>query len=167
MLSYGILIGIIITTLVLSVTNYCFHNFNINNIYKSNKFSNRKLNANNYKLTSNFNKASNQKAETIQSDLLVKQPNNLIKFVPKNNYILEIAILNDISAADSLKAKLALSGFEATIKITNNFPDKNSNCYKVILGPFKDKVNAVAIKDKLALSGFNNIIFKDLSGVPS
>ncbi len=64
-----------------------------------------------------------------------------------SNFIVQVASFRSYNQAESLKAKLALKGFESKIQ---SITMRNNNIwYRVYLGPFDDKDNATSIQSKL------------------
>lgn len=64
-----------------------------------------------------------------------------------SNFIVQVASFRSYNQAESLKAKLALKGFESKIQ---SISMRNNNIwYRVYLGPFDDKGNAKSIQSKL------------------
>ena len=62
-------------------------------------------------------------------------------------YIMQIATLSSQSAADSLRAKLALKGFETTVE---NKQDK----YRLRMGPYQDRRSLKNARNKVKNAGF-------------
>lgn len=69
-----------------------------------------------------------------------KTNNQQLKIANNNEFILQLGSFKDPVQADSLKANLTLSGFEAKVQTVTN---KNQQTwYRVYLGPFPDKALA-------------------------
>jgi hypothetical protein len=147
----GLFLGIIITILISIIFNFndikeLFKNHKIN--YKLNKSSNNNSNYEFYKL---LPKASHNINANANSNI----NNNII-----NKYYIQIAIFNNIKAADELKANLTLQGLEPITEISSI---KKTTWYKVLLGPFTSDKIAKTTKRQLDSMGLTNsiIISKD------
>ena len=73
------------------------------------------------------------------------------------NYYLQVEAFSESSAADNLKAKLALMGFESVImsaKIGDN------TFHRVSVGPYLELVKAREIREKLIKDGFKPNLIK-------
>lgn len=148
----GLFLGIILTILISVIFNFndikkLFKNHKIN--YKLNKSSNN--NNSNYEFYKLLPKASNPVNSNANSNINT----NII-----NKYYIQIAIFNNIKAADELKANLTLQGLEPITEVTSI---KKTTWYKVLLGPFTSDKIAKTTKRQLDLMGFTNsiIISKD------
>lgn len=174
---YGILGGIIITMLIIIVFNYVKTNPKLANkkLHTTTKsLANNAKNNKKSKLTSqnpinNYDfynllpngQTSNTTNTTTNSTINNSTINNKMTNSNKNQYILQIGSFRQIDEADELKAKLALHGFEANIETVIDTTKKDTN-YKVTLGPFFSKPNAITKKEQLDLAGFKNTLIKNI-----
>lgn len=85
-----------------------------------------------------------QKVVTSQK---TRQPNVRAASVPDERFIVQVASFRAESQAESLKAKLALNGFES--KIQSITMSNNQIWYRVYIGPFKQRADAKALQIKL------------------
>lgn len=160
---YGLLGGILITTLVIIVFNCLpkshtfFHaNKNLHNSTKEIKTKPKPTNtnirtANNYDF---YNLLTNGQVSDIK-DSNKLSINNKIN-TSKHQCLLHLGSFKTLDEADGLKAKLVLQGFEANLeKIYSS--NKKEVTYQIILGPFSSQSIAEIKKQQLDLAGFKNI----------
>lgn len=75
------------------------------------------------------------------------QTNARAASIPDEGFIVQVASFRSESQAESLKAKLALNGFES--KIQSITMSNNQIWYRVYIGPFKQRADAKALQIKL------------------
>ena len=69
------------------------------------------------------------------------------------NFVLQCASFRQYSMAESLRAKIAMNGFEATVRKTTTKSD--GDWYRVSMGPYKSKRNANSDRNQLERNGIN------------
>lgn len=189
--SYGILGGILITILLIVLFHYLKSNdklpihskklissktkiyankpatsINRNAKYHENKktktSSEQLQSANNYdfyNLLSNEQK-SNATTNT-QPNAQINHPSASTSATTTSSYLLHLGTFTKLAAADELKAKLILHGFEVNIQTITSSTQKDP-IYKVTLGPFASQSIAIVKKSQLDVAGFKNILIKNI-----
>lgn len=74
------------------------------------------------------------------------------------NYMIQAASFRSSSDADRLRAKLILSGLDASIKASTS--EDRGTWYRVIVGPFETRSGESRAQDKLAEMGMNSYTYK-------
>lgn len=69
------------------------------------------------------------------------------------NYVLQCASFRQYTMAENLRAKIAMNGFEATVRKTT--AKSGEDWYRVSLGPYKSKRNANSDRNQLERNGIN------------
>lgn len=72
-------------------------------------------------------------------------------------YMIQVASFKNYQDADTLKAKLALLGFNATIKVANS---NNQQYNRVFIGPFQTAALAQNTKQQLASNHYSSIVLR-------
>lgn len=156
---YGILGGIIITTLLLVIFDYVKTSPKLINKHKKAVLSKPLP-----KLTEHHTNNKDNKKSVNNYDFYNLLPNaqtSANNVNDSNKYLLQIGSFPHIQQADELKAKLALQGFEAKIE-TIAFGAKKIPNYKVIIGPFSSQQIAITKKTQLDSAGFKNTVIKNI-----
>lgn len=84
-------------------------------------------------------------------------PNDMNKHQPNMVYIVQAGSFSDLSAANDMKVRLALQGYEAEIK---NISKDSGVVIRVILGPYDSETEAKNIQQELAQSKIKSTIVK-------
>jgi hypothetical protein len=100
-----------------------------------------------------FDFYNNLQEEDAYSKQEVKEQNNDRKI----DYYLQVGAFSEESAADNLKAKLALMGFESVIMSSQIGHD---TFHRVSVGPYNDIAEGKKVREKLIAEGFKANLIK-------
>ncbi len=77
---------------------------------------------------------------------------------PARGYLLQVAAMRSAREAETVKAKLALLGYQARV---SRATIKGATWYRVRLGPFRDTRRVQQVRKRLAASGFRVLVVRE------